>query len=35
MVFETTIKGVSSQGRLITKDAVDREFTFGEVEWIF
>jgi BirA family biotin operon repressor/biotin-[acetyl-CoA-carboxylase] ligase len=33
-VFETTIKGVSSLGRLVTKDAVDREFNFGEVEWL-
>jgi BirA family biotin operon repressor/biotin-[acetyl-CoA-carboxylase] ligase len=34
MVFETTIRGVSSLGSLITEDAVGREFTFGEVEWI-
>ncbi|MEP7238357.1 MAG: biotin--[acetyl-CoA-carboxylase] ligase [Ferruginibacter sp.] len=32
--FETVIKGVSLQGRLITVDAVEREFDFGEVEWI-
>jgi BirA family biotin operon repressor/biotin-[acetyl-CoA-carboxylase] ligase len=33
-IFETVIKGVSSQGRLITVDAIEREFDFGEVEWI-
>lgn len=32
--FETVIKEVSAQGRLITVDAIEREFTFGEVEWI-
>ena len=32
--FETIIKGVSAQGRLITVDAVEREFDFGEVEWV-
>jgi BirA family biotin operon repressor/biotin-[acetyl-CoA-carboxylase] ligase len=34
VVFDTTISGVSPQGRLLTRDAVDREFTFGEVEWV-
>ena len=29
--FETVIKGVSAQGRLITVDAIEREFDFGEV----
>ena len=33
IVFETTIKGVSAQGHLLTKDAMEREFEFGEVEW--
>jgi BirA family biotin operon repressor/biotin-[acetyl-CoA-carboxylase] ligase len=33
-IFETVIKGVSPQGRLITVDAIEREFDFGEVEWI-
>ncbi len=33
-VFETMIKGVSDAGRLITVDAVEREFDFGEVEWV-
>jgi BirA family transcriptional regulator, biotin operon repressor / biotin---[acetyl-CoA-carboxylase] ligase len=32
--FETVIKEVSAQGRLITVDAIEREFAFGEVEWI-
>jgi BirA family biotin operon repressor/biotin-[acetyl-CoA-carboxylase] ligase len=33
-IFETVVKGVSAQGRLITVDAIEREFEFGEVEWI-
>jgi BirA family biotin operon repressor/biotin-[acetyl-CoA-carboxylase] ligase len=33
-VFETVIKEVTSQGRLITVDAFEREFEFGEVEWV-
>jgi BirA family transcriptional regulator, biotin operon repressor / biotin---[acetyl-CoA-carboxylase] ligase len=32
-VFETTIKGVSPQGKLITADTTEREFDFDEVEW--
>jgi BirA family transcriptional regulator, biotin operon repressor / biotin---[acetyl-CoA-carboxylase] ligase len=32
--FETIIKEVSAQGRLITVDAIEREFNFGEVEWV-
>ncbi len=32
--FETVIKGVSDEGRLITVDAIEREFNFGEVEWV-
>ena len=32
--FETVIKAVSPQGRLLTADAVDRQFDFGEVEWV-
>lgn len=31
--FETVIKGVSPQGHLLTVDAIDRQFDFGEVEW--
>lgn len=34
VVFETTIKGVSSQGQLITADTMEREFNFDEVEWV-
>ena len=34
VVFETTMKGVSDRGNLITEDVMVREFTFGEVEWI-
>ena len=32
--FETVIKEVSAQGKLITVDAMEREFDFGEVEWV-
>ncbi len=32
--FETVIKEVSPLGRLITVDAIEREFDFGELEWI-
>ena len=32
-VFETTIKGVSAQGKLITNDTMDREFDLDEVSW--
>ena len=32
--FDTHIKEVSAQGRLITIDAIEREFDFGEVEWV-
>ena len=33
-VFETTIKGVSSQGKLVTVGTIEREFDFDEVEWV-
>ncbi|HEY4290056.1 MAG TPA: biotin--[acetyl-CoA-carboxylase] ligase [Puia sp.] len=33
-VFETIVRGVSSRGQLLTRDVMDREFNFGEVEWI-
>ena len=33
IVFETTVKGVSPQGKLITVDTIEREFDFDEVEW--
>ena len=32
--FDTVIKEVSAQGKLITVDAIEREFDFGEVEWL-
>ncbi len=32
--FETVIKEVSPAGRLITVDAIEREFDFGEVDWV-
>lgn len=34
IVFETTIRGISSSGRLLTRDVVDRDFEFGEVEFL-
>jgi BirA family biotin operon repressor/biotin-[acetyl-CoA-carboxylase] ligase len=33
-VFDTVITGVSAQGQLLAKDVLDREFSFGEVEWL-
>lgn len=33
ILFETTIRGVSDSGRLLTKDVMEREFDFGEVEF--
>ena len=32
-VFETVIKEVNAQGQLVTVDAVERSFDFGQVEW--
>ena len=34
IVFETKIAGVSESGELLTKDAIERSFTFDEVEWV-
>lgn len=34
VIFDTVIKEVSANGRLITVDAFEREFDFGEVEWV-
>ncbi|MEP6712636.1 MAG: biotin--[acetyl-CoA-carboxylase] ligase [Ferruginibacter sp.] len=34
IVFDTLIKGVNEQGKLLTTDVIDNEFGFGEVEWI-
>ena len=33
-VFETTIKGVSGTGKLITQQSIEERFEFGEIEWI-
>lgn len=33
-VFTTRVEGVSPQGRLLTRDVLDRSFGFGEVEWV-
>ena len=33
-VFETTIKGVSETGQLITQHSIEVRFEFGEVEWV-
>jgi BirA family biotin operon repressor/biotin-[acetyl-CoA-carboxylase] ligase len=33
-IFETTIKGVSQTGQLITKHTIEERFDFGEVEWV-
>jgi BirA family biotin operon repressor/biotin-[acetyl-CoA-carboxylase] ligase len=33
-VFDTVVTGVSALGQLRTKDVLEREFSFGEVEWI-
>ena len=33
-VFKTIIRGVSLQGQLHTQDIMERQFDFGEVEWI-
>ena len=32
-VFETTIKGVSEKGQLITQHSIEESFEFGEIEW--
>jgi BirA family biotin operon repressor/biotin-[acetyl-CoA-carboxylase] ligase len=34
-VFETTIKGVSVAGQLITQNSIEEIFEFGEIEWLF
>jgi BirA family biotin operon repressor/biotin-[acetyl-CoA-carboxylase] ligase len=33
-VFSTRVERVSMQGELLTRDVLDRCFTFGEVEWV-
>ena len=34
IVFETTISGVDRQGKLMTKNAMEQNFDFDEVEWL-
>lgn len=34
IIFETTIQKVARSGELITNDAMERSFTFDEVEWL-
>jgi BirA family biotin operon repressor/biotin-[acetyl-CoA-carboxylase] ligase len=33
-VFRTTVEEVNAQGELLTRDVLERRFTFGEVEWL-
>lgn len=33
-VFETVIQAVSATGELITRDTLERRFSFGQVEWV-
>ena len=33
-VFETLIKGITPEGKLVTEDTMERTFNFGEIEWI-
>ena len=33
-VFETTIKGTTAAGQLITQHSIEERFEFGEIEWI-
>ena len=33
-VFATTVKSVNEFGQLLTQDAIERQFDFGEVEWV-
>ncbi len=35
IVFGTTIREIDLQGQLVTQDAIERHFHFGEVEWLF
>ena len=32
--FDTVITGVTPEGKLMTVDAQERQFDFGEVEWV-
>ncbi len=33
-LFSTTIKEVNEEGQLVTEDVIERQFNFGEVEWV-
>ena len=33
-VFTTEVKGVRVSGELVTQDTLERQFSFGEVEWV-
>ncbi len=33
-IFESTIQGVSTMGKLLTKDVIERAFNFNDVEWV-
>jgi len=33
-IFETTIKGISESGQLITYHSLEERFEFGEIEWV-
>jgi BirA family transcriptional regulator, biotin operon repressor / biotin---[acetyl-CoA-carboxylase] ligase len=33
-VFETVVTGVSALGELMTRDVLERQWTFGDVEWV-
>jgi BirA family biotin operon repressor/biotin-[acetyl-CoA-carboxylase] ligase len=33
-VFTTTVRGVSASGELLTRDTLERQWNFGEVEWV-
>lgn len=33
-VFRTVVEGVTAHGELVTRDTMERRFTFGEVEWL-
>lgn len=34
ILFNSVLTGVSESGQLVTKDAIERTFDFGEVEWV-
>ena len=34
IVFSTILTGVTETGQLVTRDAIERTFDFGEVEWV-